>query len=173
MAPMTDSPETTTERISDRELVVTRRLKGAARHVFAAWTRPELMQRWWVPPSFGMTFVSCEMDVRTGGTYRFTFAHPSFDEPMAFFGRYTEVVPDARIVWTNEEEGHGEQISTLTLKEEGGETLLTLHELYPSKEALDAALASGSTGAYPEQFVALDALLAEGAADPSRHSRPK
>lgn len=151
---------TMAERTSDLELVVTRIFDAPAKLVFDAWTKPELLKRWWLPESFGMTFVSCEADVRTGGTYRFVFSHPDFEEPVAFFGRYTEVVPNARIVWTNEE-GEDGPITTVTLEEKDGKTLLVLRELYPSKEALDEAIASGSsgTGAAEEQFAVLDELL--------------
>lgn len=152
--------ETTTDRPSGgRELVVTRTFDGPARLVFEAWTRPELMMRWWAPKSFGITFISCEADVRTGGRYRFVFGHPASEQPMAFFGRYLEVVPNKRLVWTNEEGEEG-SVTTVTLEEKDGKTMLELRDLYPSKEALDAAIASGSTGAYPEQFEALDVLLA-------------
>ena len=150
---------TTVERTSDRELVVSRTFDGPARIVFEAWTKPELMMRWWTPKSFGITFLSCEMDVRTGGSYRFVFGHPASDQPMAFFGRYIEVAPPSRLVWTNEEDQDG-AVSTATFEEQDGRTRVVVHDLYPSKEALDAALASGSTGAWPEQFEALDDLLA-------------
>ena len=152
--------ETVTERTSDRELVVTRTFDGPARLVFAAWTKPELMMRWWAPASFGIKLVSCEIDARTGGGYRLAFEVPGMDEPMAFFGKYLEVIPNQRMVWTNAESEDG-SVTTLTLEETDGKTLLTIHDLYPSKEALDAALADGSTGAYPEQFVVLDEVLAE------------
>jgi uncharacterized protein YndB with AHSA1/START domain len=151
---------TTTERVSDREMVVTRSFDAEAAVVFKAWTTPELMMRWWAPKSFGITFISCEMDVKTGGTYRFVFGHPAADQPMAFFGRYIEVVPNAKIVWTNEEAEEG-AISTATFTDVGGQTRVVVRDVYPSKEALDAALASGSTGAWPEQFDALDGLLAD------------
>lgn len=150
---------TTVERKSDRELVITRTFNAPAHIVFEAWTKPELIKRWWTPKSFGITFVSCEADARTGGTYRFVFSHPDFENPMAFFGRYVEVTPYSRIVWTNEESAEG-ALSTLTFEENGGKTLLVLHELYPSKQALDDAIASGSTGAAGEQFESLDELLA-------------
>ena len=150
---------TTIERKSDLELVITRTFDAPARIVFEAWTRPELIKRWWTPKSFGITFVSCEADVRTGGTYRFVFSHPDFPQPMAFFGRYVEVTPYSRIVWTNEESAEG-ALSTLTFEEEGGRTHLVLHELHPSKEALDEAIASGSSGAAGEQFELLDEILA-------------
>ncbi|MBL8214194.1 MAG: SRPBCC domain-containing protein [Bryobacterales bacterium] len=151
---------TTVERASERELVVTRTFNGPARLVFQAWTKPELLQRWWAPESFGIAFVSCEADVRTGGTYRFVFRHAAAEEPMAFFGRYLEVTPYSRIVWTNEESPEG-PVSTVTFEEEGDRTLLVLRELYPSKQALDDAIASGSTGTggAGEQFEQLDALL--------------
>ena len=151
---------TTVERKSERELVVTRSFNGPAHIVFEAWTKPELLKRWWVTESCGISFISCEADARTGGTYRFVFGHPSFEQPMAFFGRYIEVTPHSRIVWTNEESPDG-AVTTVTLEEKGDTTLLVLHELYPSKEALDEAIASGSTGTggAGEQFEALDTLL--------------
>jgi len=142
-------------------MVVTRTFNAPARLVFKAWSSPELMMRWWTPKSFGITFVSCEADVRTGGTYRFVFSHPDFEQPMAFFGKYVEVTPPSRIVWTNEEGADG-PISTVTFEEKGGQTLLILRELYPSKEALDEAIATGSTGTSgaPEQYDLLDEVLA-------------
>src|ERR1700759_4632381 len=97
--------QTTVERTSERELVVTRIFNGPARIVFEAWTRPELFTRWWVPKSFGLTLLSCEMDIRVGGTYRLVFKHPASGQPMAFFGSYREVTPPSRLVWTNEEGG--------------------------------------------------------------------
>src|ERR1700753_1194112 len=108
---------TTFVRTSDRELVATRTFDGPARIVFEAWTKPELIMRWWAPASFGISFLSCETDVRTGGSYRYVFRHPASGEPMAFFGRYIEVAPNARLVWTNEEEEDG-AVTTVTFEEE-------------------------------------------------------
>jgi uncharacterized protein YndB with AHSA1/START domain len=150
---------TTVERTSDRELVATRTFNGPARLVFEAWTTPELIMRWWTPDSFGITFLSCEIDARTGGSYRFVFSHASSEQPIAFFGRYIDVIPASRLVWTNEEEADG-AVTTVTFEEKDGQTRVVVHDLYPSKEALDDALASESTGAWPEQFEALDDLLA-------------
>lgn len=150
---------TTTERTSERELVVTRTFNGPAHLVFKAWTTPELLLRWWAPKSFGITFISCEVDARVGGTYRFVFGHPSSEQPMAFFGRYLEVTPPSRLVWTNEENGEAGSVTTVTLEERGGETLVVVRDLYPSKEALDEAIASESTGAFSEQFEELDVVL--------------
>jgi uncharacterized protein YndB with AHSA1/START domain len=151
---------TTTERTSDRELVVTRTVNGPARLVWEAWTRPDLFQRWWTPKSFGITLISYEADVRTGGSYRLVMGHPAFEKPMAFFGRYIEVTPPSRLVWTNEEGDDEGAVTTVTFEEKDGATRLVVHELYPSKESLDEALASGSTGGWPEQFEELDNLLA-------------
>ncbi len=149
---------TTVERTSDRELVVTRVFAAAPDLVFKAWATPDLLMRWWAPKSFGISFISCEADVREGGAYRFVFGHPAAEQPMAFFGRYLEVVPPHRLVWTNEESEDG-AISTVTFAPQNGKTLVTLHDLYPSKEALDRAIESGSTGGCAEQFAQLDPLL--------------
>jgi uncharacterized protein YndB with AHSA1/START domain len=141
------------ERRSDREIVVTRTFNGPARLVFEAWTKPELFKQWWVPKSMGMTLVSCEMDVRTGGKYRL-----GFGDGMDFFGRYLEVTPHSRLVWTNEESGDAGSVTTVTFEEKDGKTLLVLSELYPSKEALDAG--AGAADAMGETFQQLDGLLA-------------
>lgn len=152
-------PITTTDRHSEREVVITRTFNGPARIVFDAWTKPEILMKWWTPKSFGITFISCEADVRVGGTYRFVFGHPSFDKPMAFVGRYLEVEPPKRLVWTNEESDDG-SVTTVTFEERDGRTYLVLRDLYPSKAALDEAMASGSINGYPEQFEALDDFIA-------------
>jgi len=149
---------TTVERTSERELVVTRTFNAPARLVFEAWTTPELFKQWWVPKSMGMFLRSCEMDVRTGGTYRLVFGH-DVSNPDEFFGRYLEVTPPSRIVWTNDEGGDGGSVTTVTLEEKDGRTLLVMHELYPSKEALDAA-GTGAADMMSETFEQLDELLA-------------
>ena len=152
--------QTAAERKSERELVVTRTFNAPARIVFEAWTQPELFKRWWVPKSFGLSLLSCEMDVRVGGRYGLVFKNPAGPEPMEFFGRYLEVKPHSRLVWTNEEGGDSGQVTTVTFEERDGKTLLVMHDLYPSKEALDGAIASGSTaGGMEEPFEQLDALL--------------
>jgi len=149
---------TTVERKSERELVVTRTVNGPARIVFEAFTKPELFARWWVPKSCGLSLLSCELDVRVGGTYRLVFSHNG-SEPMAFFGRYLEVTPHSRLVWTNDEGDEGGAVTTATFEENAGTTLLVMHDLYPSKEALDGAIASGSTSGFSETFEQLDELL--------------
>ena len=149
---------TTAERKSDRELVVTRTFNAPARLVFQAWTKPELFMQWWVPKSVGMTMLSCEMDIRVGGGYRVVFKHPASGEPMVFFGKYLEVIPNSRLVWSNDESPDG-AVTTVTLEEKNGQTLLVMHDLYPSKEALDAAITSGSTSGIGETFDQLDEIL--------------
>ena len=146
---------TTVERKSERELVVTRTVNGPARIVFEAWTKPELFKRWWVPKSIGVSLLSCEMDVRVGGRYRLVFGHDASPKPMEFFGRYIEVTPHSRLVWTNDESDDG-AVTTVTFGEEGGKTVM--HELYPSKEALDAA-GTGAADAMGGTFEQLDELL--------------
>jgi uncharacterized protein YndB with AHSA1/START domain len=148
---------TTVERKSDRELVTTRTFNGLARIVFEAWTKPELFRQWWVPKSMGMSLLSCEMDVRVGGKYRLVFADEA-SESMAFFGTYLEVTPHSRLAWTNEEGGGDGPVTTVTFEEKGGKTLLVMRELYPSKEALDAA-GTGAADAMVETFAQLDELL--------------
>ena len=146
-------------RKSDRELIVTRTFDAPVHIVFAAWSKPELFKLWWVPKSAGMSLLSCDMDVRTGGRYRLVFRHPASDQPVAFFGTYREVTPHKRLVWTNEESDQG-AVTTVTFEENAGKTLVTLHELYPTEAALDDALA-GSAEGLPEQFAQLDELLAD------------
>lgn len=154
-----ESHRTMVERTSEREVVVTRTYDAPARLVFQAWSRPELFKKWWVPRSMGMTLRSCEMDVRTGGTYRLVFG----DDPantMAFYGRYLEVVHNTRIVWTNEESGDAGSVTTVTFEERDGKTLLVMTELYPTKDALDEA-GTGAQEVMHETFGQLDDLLAE------------
>lgn len=151
---------TIVERKSDRELVVTRTFDAPAHIVFEAWGKAELFRRWWVPKAMSSSLPSCDIDMRTGGGYRLVFRLPDSDQTMAFFGTYKEVVPNKRIVWTNDESDQG-AVTTVTFEECADKTLLTLHELYPTTAALDEALA-GSAEGLPEQFAQLDALLADG-----------
>lgn len=157
-----ESRRTTVEKTSDREVVVTRTFDAPARLVFQAWSNPDLFRKWWVPRSMGMTLRSCEMDVRTGGSYRLVFGEEAANT-FAFFGTYLEVVPEQRIVWTNEEGGDAGSITTVTMEERDGKTLLVMREVYPTSAALDEA-GTGAQEATHETFAQLDALLAELAA---------
>ncbi|HTQ02539.1 MAG TPA: SRPBCC family protein [Polyangiaceae bacterium] len=147
---------TTVERKSERELVVTRSFNAPARIVFEAWTKPELLERWWVPKSAGVSLLSCEADVRVGGGYRFVFDFGN-SNTMVFHGKYLEVTPHSRLVWTNEESEDG-ALTSVTFEEKAGKTLLVMHERYPSKEALDRSLAGMEAG-MGENFDQLEELL--------------
>lgn len=150
------------ERKSACELLITRSFDAPAALVFEAWAQPELFRQWWTPKSLGMTIVSCEMDVQTGGSYRLEIGHPASDSPMAFFGRYLEVVPGKRIVWTNDESGEG-PITTVTFEELDGVTTVAIANVFPTAQALEAELASGATDCMDETLAQLDeVLLAQG-----------
>jgi uncharacterized protein YndB with AHSA1/START domain len=157
--------QTTVEQKSERELVATRTINGPARLVFEAWTQAELFKRWWVPKSLGVVLRSCEMDVRVGGKYRLVFGNDG-SQPMAFFGTYLEVTPHSRLVWTNDEGGEGGAVTTVTFEERNGQTLVSVHDLYPSKEAL--GLAGGSMDAMPETLQQLDELVVSLGASAAR-----
>ncbi len=150
--------QTNAERKSARELVSSRLINGPARLVFEAWSNPELFKKWWVPKSAPITLESCEMDVRTGGKYRLVFS--AGGQSAEFYGKYLEVTPYTRLVWTNEEGGaDAATITTVTFEEINGATLVTVLDLYPSKESLDEAIATGSSGAMPEQLEQLEQLI--------------
>jgi uncharacterized protein YndB with AHSA1/START domain len=152
--------QTTVERKSDRELIASRVINGPQEIVFEAWTNPELFKKWWVPKSAPIKLESCAMDVRTGGGYRLKFSMG--ETSMEFFGKYLEVTPHSKMIWTNEEGGaDAAVITTVTFVDRGDSTFVTVHDLYPSKEALDAAIADESTGAWPEQFDQLQQLISE------------
>lgn len=158
---------TTIERTSDLELTVTRVIDGPRDLVFEAWTDAELFRQWWIPKSYGLTLLSCEIDARVGGGYRLTF-DVGAAEPMAFFGRYLEVTPPTRLAWTNEEGDEGQVVTTVTFEDDAGRTRLVIRDRYPSKEALDEVLASGSMNWNSETFDQLDELLLKLDGSPSR-----
>lgn len=157
---------TTVERKSERELVFTRTFNGPARIVFEAFAKPELFRQWWVPKSFGLSLLSCEADVRVGGRYRLVF--DGKPQPMEFYGRYMEVKPHSRLVWTNEEGDDDGAVTTVTFEEKRGKTVLVMHDLYPSKEALDKAIASGSTCGMGETLDQLDEFVVASGASLAR-----
>jgi uncharacterized protein YndB with AHSA1/START domain len=156
MGSRTSKGSITVERRSERELVVTRVFDAPVRLVYDAWTKPDLFKLWWAPKSSGVPMLSCEMDVRTGGSYRIAFGHNAA-HARAFFGRYLDVAPQSRLVWTNDEGDEG-AVTTVSFEDVDGRTRLILQELYPTKEALDASFV-GMEDAMPEQFGQLDELL--------------
>jgi uncharacterized protein YndB with AHSA1/START domain len=154
--------ETIVERTGDRELVVRRTFNAPARIVFDAWTKPELLKRWWAPKSFGVSLFECESDLRVGGTYRYAFGRDP-KNPEVFSGRYLEVNPPSRLVLTQLYERMsevGEAVVTATFEESQGSTRLTLHQLFPSKDALEGALASGMERGMRVTLDQLDELVA-------------
>ena len=153
---------TKVERKSDVELVISRTFNGPAKILYEAWTTPELLKLWWTPKSSGASLASCVADVRPGGAYRFEFARDG-SMVAAFFGRYLEVVPPSKLVWTNEESPQG-PVTTLTFEDQGGTTLLTLREVYPSKAALDETMSAGMGDGMTETLDQLEELLAARAA---------
>lgn len=146
---------TTVERRSDREIVVTRTFHASAQVVYEAWTRADLFRRWWVPKSTGLKLLSCEVDARTGGTYRLVFDLGQ-EEPVAMHGRYLEATPFSRLVWTNDE-SEGGSVTTVTFTEKDGETVLVLQEVYATKEDLEAN--AGMEDGLGEAFDQLDDVL--------------
>jgi uncharacterized protein YndB with AHSA1/START domain len=156
------SNETIVERTGDRELTVTRTFNAPARIVFEAWTKPELLKRWWAPKSFGVSLFECESDLRAGGAYRYAFGRDP-NNPEVFSGRYLEVDPPSRLVLTQvyERMAHaGEVVVTAAFEESEGRTRLTLRQLFPSKEALEGALASGMERGMRVTLDQLDELVA-------------
>jgi uncharacterized protein YndB with AHSA1/START domain len=154
--------ETIVERTSDRELVVTRTFNAPAHIVFEAWTEPELLKRWWAPKSFGVSLFECDQDLRVGGAYRFAFGRDPKD-PEVFSGRYLEVDPPSRLVLTQLYERMsdvGDVVATAAFEESEGRTRLTLRQLFPSKEALEGALASGMGRGMRVTLDQLDELVA-------------
>jgi uncharacterized protein YndB with AHSA1/START domain len=156
-------PGTQVERASERELILRRVFRARPRTVFDAMTRPELVKRWWAPRSLGVVLFAYEAEIRVGGSYRYTFGHPG-QPPMAFSGVYKEVVPGARLVYTQIFEpmrDAGEGLITATFEAHEGGTLLVQRELYPSKDVLDGAIASGMERGMRETLEQLAALLPE------------
>ena len=153
------------ERVSEREIVITRTFDGPARIVFEAWTNPELVRRWWAPRSLGVSMASCEADVRVGGRYRYVL-EPAQGATIAFSGEYSEVTPPSRLVYSTffEPEGKGPMgdpaIVTVTFDEREGKTHVVSREVYPSKEVLDGALATGMEQGLRATMDQLDELVA-------------
>jgi uncharacterized protein YndB with AHSA1/START domain len=157
---------TSLERASDRELVIARTFNGPARIVFDAWTRPEHVSRWWAPQALGVSVVSCDAEVRVGGRYRYVL-QPRKGGAIAFSGEYLEVTPHSRLVYTSffeptalgPMEGVPAVVVTVTFDEQDGRTHMVSRELYPSKEVLDGALASGMEPGVHATMDQLDELV--------------
>lgn len=149
---------TAIRRKDDRELVVTRTFDATRELVFRAWSEAELFRKWWMPKDAPAKLVGCDMDVRTGGKYRLEFSMG--DQTMAFFGKYLEVVPNEKIVWTNDEGEEDGAVTTVTFADQGGRTVLTFHEVYPTRQALDEAM-QGAAAGLPTQLDQLEEMLSK------------
>ncbi|MFD1189240.1 SRPBCC domain-containing protein [Phenylobacterium conjunctum] len=161
MDPAKPNHPTTVSRKGDREVVVSRLFDAPVQAVFDAWANPELFRQWWAPKSMGAVITACEIDARTGGGYRITFGEGA--DAMTFFGRYLEVTPPLRLVWTNEE-GEDGPVTTVTFEADGERALLTMSEAYPGPVPEDAL--AGQQAMAGEQLGQLEALLAKRAERP-------
>ncbi len=115
---------------TDRELVITRVIDAPRSLVFKAWTEPNHIARWWGPQGF--TTISCQMDVRVGGAYRFGMRSPQGTEYWKR-GIYREIVEPERIVftfaWEDADGDPGHELMTIvTFVEDGAKTRLTLRQ---------------------------------------------
>jgi uncharacterized protein YndB with AHSA1/START domain len=168
---MAAANETTLSLEGDREIVITRTFNGPARIVFEAWTRPEHVRRWWAPRSRGVSLTACDADVRVGGRYRYV-ARLDRGGEFAFTGRYVEVAPPSRLVYTEvfEPTAAGakpddpEVVVTVSFEERDGRTHVVSRSLCPSKDVRDAIIASGMEHGMRESMDQLDALVASRAA---------
>lgn len=152
---------TTLERESDREIVIRRSFDAPAGIVFGALTNPDLVRRWWAPRSLGVSVVSVEIDVRVGGKYRHVLRHDGGGD-VGFSGEYLDIVPPRRLVYTQIYEPMaeaGEVVVTVSLDERDGRTHLVLHERWPSKGALDGALATNMERGFSETMDQLEQLV--------------
>ncbi len=148
------------ERTSDTTLVITRTLRAPPAIVFEAWTNPDYVRRWWAPLSRGVTLTECDADLRPGGEYRYVLTRGK--ERFAFYGKYLEITPPSRLVYTQifEPFPDAEARITVSFEADGGYTRLVSREVYPSKVALDGALHSGMEDGARETFQQLDELVA-------------
>ena len=143
---------------TDREIVLTRVFDGPRRLVFDAFTKPELLKRWFGPR--GWSLVVCEVELKVGGTFRFVLRGPDGTD-MGMRGVYREIVPPERSVHAESFDGYpGESVVTAVLVERGGKTTLTATVLYPSQEVRDAVINSGMEQGAAESYDKLAALLA-------------
>jgi uncharacterized protein YndB with AHSA1/START domain len=155
--------ETKLELPSDRDIRIKRTIDAPARIVFECWTKPEFLRRWWAPKSRGVTLVGCDVDLKVGGAYRYVMRRDGGQE-MAFSGKYSEVVPHSRLVYSNVFEpmrAMGEAVVTVTFDEDGVRTYVTTVERYPSKEVRDGVIATGMERGMRESMDQLEALAAE------------
>lgn len=151
--------DTTMALRGDTDIVISRTFRAPALIVFDAWTKPELVRRWWAPKSRGVELVECTADVRANGKYRYVLSHEGNE--LGFSGTYREVTPHTRLIYTQifEPMPTGEAVITIDFDERGGETRLIATEVYPSREVRDQVLSSGMEDGMRETMHQLDALV--------------
>jgi len=155
---------------SEREVKVTRSFKAARPLVYRAFTEPALVQRWLLGPP-GWSMPVCEMDVRVGGRYRWRWRSDKDASEFGFSGTFREVQPPSRLVHTemfdpgdlNDAYPQKEALVSVTFTEENGITTMTSLIDFGSKEARDAAVATGMTDGMEQSYQVLDTLLGEAA----------
>lgn len=146
--------------IGDREIVMTREFNAPRRMLFDAWTKPELLRRWLAGPS-GWTMTVCEIDLKVGGSYRYVWKHENGNQ-MGMGGVYREVVPDERLVATEQFDQSwypGGAVTTTTLVEKNGITTVETTVKYDSKEARDGVLQSPMDSGVAASYDRLEKLL--------------
>jgi uncharacterized protein YndB with AHSA1/START domain len=155
---------------SEREVKVRRSFKAPRALVYKAYTEPQLVKRWLLGPP-GWSMPVCEMDVRVGGRYRWRWRNDQDGSEFGFAGTYREVQPTSKLVHTEAYDpgtvGGGypgnDAIVTVSFTEEGGVTTVTTLIDFGSKEARDAAVATGMTDGMEQSYQLLDRLLREQA----------
>ncbi len=157
---MTEAPGSAlvVELASDTQIRMTRMLNAPRALVFETLTKPEHIRQWWGPRS--MTMVSCEVDLRVGGAWRFVQRDPDGGE-YAFRGEYREISPPDRLTYTFEFEempGHV-SVEDIFLTEAAGKTTLVNVVTYASREERDAVIESGMESGARESMDRLEELL--------------
>ena len=155
---------------SEREVKVTRSFKAARPLVYRAYTEPELVRQWLLGPP-GWSMPVCEMDVRVGGRYRWRWRNDQDGSEFGFAGTFREVQPAAKLVHTEaydpgtvgDDFPRNEAIVTVTFSEENGVTMLTSLVDFGSREARDAAVATGMTDGMEQSYQLLDRVLSDRA----------
>lgn len=143
---------------SDREVVMTRVFDASRQMVFDAFTKPELLKRWFGPR--GWSLVECEVDLRVGGGFRFVMRGPD-GRDMGMRGVYREIAaPDRSVHVESFDDFPGESVVTAVMTENAGKTTLTATVLYESKEIRDAVLKSGMEHGAAESYDKLAEALA-------------
>ena len=142
---------------SDCEITLTRVFKAPRQLVYEAFSKPELLKRWFGPR--GWSLVTCDVDVRVGGSFRFVLRGPDGRE-LGMRGVYREITPPERSVHVESfDDFPGESQVTAIFTEQYGQTTLNATILYPSREVRDAVIKSGMEHGAAESYDKLAELL--------------